>query len=83
MQRLSLCRAIVTTGQKATDTLIALTGTDQPPVGRFSAFYFQGRKIRLYRMPSSSRAYPKPVEEKALYYQKMMEDIGLLNKGKE
>ena len=83
LQRLSLCRAIVTTGQKATDTLIALTGTDQPPVGGFSAFYFQGREIRLYRMPSSSRAYPKPVEEKALYYQKMMEDIGLLNKGKE
>ena len=83
LQRLSLCRAIVTTGQKATDTLIALTGLDQPPVGGFSAFYFQGREIRLYRMPSSSRAYPKPVEEKALYYQKMMEDIGLLNKGKE
>ena len=83
LQRLAACKAIVTTGQKATDTLIALTGTEQPPVGGFSEFCFQGRVIRWYRMPSSSRAYPKPVEEKALYYRKMMEEIGLLKKEKE
>ena len=83
LQRLAACKAIVTTGQKATDTLIALTGTEQPPVGGFSEFCFQGRVIRLYRMPSSSRAYPKPVEEKALYYRKMMEEIGLLKKENE
>ncbi len=30
------------------------------------------RQIKLYRMPSSSRAYPKSIEEKAAYYQKAL-----------
>ena len=35
--------------------------------------------FRLYRMPSSSRAYPKPLEEKAVYYKKMFEELGMLH----
>ena len=27
-----------------------------------------GRRMRLFRMPSSSRAYPRPLEEKAAIY---------------
>ena len=51
------CKAIVTTGQKATDTLRAQFEVEEPKVGDFSEFVFDGRPMRLYRMPSSSRAY--------------------------
>lgn len=39
--------------------------------GSFVTFQFQQRFIRLYRMPSSSRAYPKPLKEKAAEYLKL------------
>ena len=46
------CKAIVTTGQKATDTLRAQFEVEEPKVGDFSEFVFDGRPMRLYRMPS-------------------------------
>ena len=70
------CVAIATTGQKATDTLLSLVEASQPPVGGFSTFHFEGRTIRLYRMPSSSRAYPKPLPEKAAVYKRMFGEVG-------
>lgn len=36
------------------------------------------RSMRLWRMPSSSRAYPMPLAEKAEYYRSMIQEIGLL-----
>ena len=67
------CKAIVTTGQKATDTLRAITGCDEPAVGQSIGFEYAGRNMRLWRMPSSSRAYPRPVEWKAEFYRKVFE----------
>lgn len=58
------CKAIVTTGQKATDTLRAQFEVEEPKVGDFSEFVFDGRPMRLYRMPSSSRAYPLALDKK-------------------
>lgn len=72
------CRHIVTTGRKATDTLRAATGCCEPPVGGCVSFEFAGRELTLWRMPSSSRAYPRPVEWKAEYYRKMFSAIGIL-----
>ncbi|MCD8317945.1 MAG: uracil-DNA glycosylase family protein [Paraprevotella sp.] len=72
------CTAIVTSGQKATDTLCETFSIEQPSVGNYSAFTAEGRDLRLYRMPSSSRAYPMKLEKKAVFYRRMMEDIGLL-----
>lgn len=71
------CKAIVTTGQKATETLLTLVNAVQPKVGGFSEFTFEGRQLRLYRMPSSSRAYPRPLHEKAEVYRRMFEEIGI------
>ena len=48
------CKAIVTTGQKATDTLRAQFEVEEPKVGDFSEFVFDGRPMRLSRMPSSA-----------------------------
>ena len=36
------------------------------------------RSIKFWRMPSSSRAYPLPLEKKAEHYRKMFETEGLL-----
>lgn len=72
------CVAIVTTGQKATDTLLTLIDAAEPKVGTYAEFVFQNRRMRLYRMPSSSRAYPKPLAEKALDYKKMFHELGMM-----
>ena len=78
LSRLPECKAIITTGQKATDTLLSLIQAAEPKVGSFSAFNYDGRSMRLYRMPSSSRAYPKPLEEKAAVYKQMFLELNML-----
>lgn len=78
LEKLPDCRAIATTGQKATDTLLTIIEAEQPKVGGYTEFVFNGRALRLYRMPSSSRAYPKPLAEKAQVYRQMFDDLGML-----
>lgn len=78
LHRLPGCRALVTTGEKATETLLSITGAPAPPVGGHVDFEFAGRRMRHYRMPSSSRAYPKPLPEKAEAYTMMFRREGLL-----
>ena len=73
------CKAIVPTGQKATDTLRAQFEVEEPKVGDFSEFVFDGRPMRLYRMPSSSRAYPLALDKKAAAYRTMYQDLQMLN----
>ena len=73
------CVAIVVTGHKAMDTLLSvLHGTEEPKVGFSSEFSCMGRTMRLFRMPSSSRAYPRPLEEKAAVYRGMFETLGMV-----
>ena len=73
------CVAIVVTGQKAMDTLLSvLPGTEETKVGFSSEFSCMGRTMRLFRMPSSSRAYPRPLEEKAAVYRGMFETLGMV-----
>ena len=72
------CKAIVTTGQKATDTLRAQFEVEEPKVVVFSEFVFDGRPMRLYRMPSSSRAYPLALDKKAAAYRTMYQDLQML-----
>lgn len=69
--RMPQCRTIVVTGQKAADTLQAATGSAPLEVGRSVEVDFAGRRLTLWRMPSSSRAYPRPVEWKAEHYRKI------------
>lgn len=78
LAQLPECRAIVTTGEKATDTLCQKYGTEKPQVGHYSPFLFQDRELRLYRMPSSSRAYPLALEKKAAAYAQMLKDLRMI-----
>lgn len=75
LDRLPHCHAMVTTGQKATETICAATGAGQPKVGGYTDFSFCDRYMRLYRMPSSSRAYPMALEKKADLYAVMFSDV--------
>lgn len=78
LEQLPICRAVVTTGEKATETICNLMGISQPKVGDFSEFIFQNRPMRLYRMPSSSRAYPLALEKKAAIYRLMYQELALI-----
>ena len=78
LRQLPECKAIVTTGQKATDTLRMQFNVEEPKVGDFSEFVFEDRPIRLYRMPSSSRAYPLALDKKAAAYRIMYQDLQML-----
>lgn len=71
------CRAVVVTGQKAADVFTAHFQIAQPRVGTFTEFSFEGRPLRFYRMPSSSRAYPMKIERKAEYYRQMFQELGM------
>lgn len=61
-------KAIITAGEKATDTLASLIGTNIPKVNSHITFTFENRTITHYRAPSSSRAYPLSLEKKAEAY---------------
>ena len=78
LRQLLECKAIVTTGQKATDTLRQQFDIEEPKVGDYSEFVFEGRAMRLYRMPSSSRAYPLALDKKAAAYRIMFQDLQIL-----
>ena len=72
------CRAIAVTGQKALDTLLTLVAAPSTPkTGEWTDAALDDRHFRLYRMPSSSRAYPLSVEKKAEKYRRMFEEMGL------
>lgn len=78
LQQLPQCSAIVTTGEKATDTLSALFDLQKPKVGAHVDFVWGKRHMKLYRMPSSSRAYPLALEKKATVYHAMYQELGMI-----
>ena len=75
LRQLPLCEAVVTAGQLATDVASRQFGISGPKVGEYAEFLIDGRKLRLYRMPSSSRAYPMKPERKAEYYQNVFRGL--------
>ena len=78
--QIPLCHDIVCTGQKSFSVLTEDYGVPVPKMGECNEFEIAGRQMRLWRMPSSSRAFPMKLEIKAVYYRQMMETVGLLQK---
>ena len=79
LKQLPQCQAIVTTGQKATDIIRSqIEDAEEPKVGKSTPFMFEDRHLRLYRMPSSSRAYPLSIEKKASVYRLMLNELSIL-----
>lgn len=75
LRQLPQCRAVITAGQLATTIFCEHYHIEEPKVGEYSTFTLDERPIRLYRMPSSSRAYPMKTELKAQAYGKVFEWI--------
>ncbi len=62
------CHAVATTGEKAAGVVADITGTQVPAMGRM----VEGADaLHIWRMPSTSRAYPLAVEKKAEIYEAM------------
>lgn len=71
LESIPQCRAIAATGQKAAELLAEHFHCNQPPLGRSVPIQSAERKLNFYRMPSTSRAYPLSLDEKAEAYRRM------------
>ena len=83
LARLPHLKAIVTTGEKATETICASLQIPQmPKVNTFvmipNTFNHEGLQVILYRLPSSSRAYPLAFDKKVDAYQQMFKHCNLI-----
>lgn len=78
LAQLPQCLAIATTGEKATNELISQYPASKPKIGEATTLQIGTYNLLLYRMPSTSRAYPLSIEKKAAYYHAMFRDLGML-----
>ncbi len=75
LDKMPLCHTLATTGEKAADILAMLTGTTAPKMGEMTR---SDDGLEIWRLPSTSRAYPLQLEKKAEYYSRMFRHIGLI-----
>lgn len=80
LKQIPHCQWIFTTGGKATEALFSLVPEKlkEPKTNEFIDFPFAGRELKLYRVPSTSRAYPLSLEKKAAAYRAFFELAGIL-----
>ena len=80
LDQLPNCQAIITTGEKATGILQEQLNIEKAPkIKEFVSFTYKNKEYRLYRMPSSSRAYPLKLEKKANAYRFVFQQYFQLN----
>ncbi|MDE6682546.1 MAG: uracil-DNA glycosylase family protein [Muribaculaceae bacterium] len=74
------CHAVATTGEKAASVVADITSTPIPAMGArvVTNNITDGEALYIYRMPSTSRAYPLQLEKKAEYYRTMFREVGIL-----
>lgn len=69
------CRAVATTGEKAAGVIAELTGTPIPRMGEHVTGPYN---LQIWRMPSTSRAYPLKLDKKAVFYAEMFRATGII-----
>lgn len=74
LARIPLCRAVITTGEKAAQIAAEQLGVEPPAMGTGVT---TPAGITLWRCPSTSRAYPLPLAKKAEYYARPLAECGL------
>ena len=79
LQQIPQCNTIVTTGEKATSVICERYGLAMPKPSSYTDFTANKKGMRLYRMPSTSKAYPLAISKKAEAYQMMFREIGILS----
>ena len=75
LARMPECKTVATTGEKAAGVIAELTGTEMPKMGQ-SVTSADG--LAIWRMPSTSRAYPLKLESKAEYYAELFRSTGII-----
>ncbi|MBF0785459.1 DNA glycosylase [Muribacter muris] len=81
LAKLPACRWLFTTGEKATETLLDLLPEKlkMPKTNQYIAFpYLADRPLFLYRLPSTSRAYPLSLAKKVEAYRAFFQQAGIL-----
>lgn len=78
LQNMPECRALVATGEKAAQEIAMQMGIVVPNVGEYVEVKVDGGYLRVYRMPSTSRAYPLALTKKAEHYRKLFVEMGML-----
>ena len=73
LKQMPQCYAIVTTGEKATQEVCAYYKTNSVPSPNEQIALREG--LVLYRLPSSSRAYPLAFDKKVEAYRRMFEAV--------
>jgi G:T/U-mismatch repair DNA glycosylase len=79
LSRIPLCDTLVTTGEKASAIVAETFGCPIPTIGGHTDILSVAegevektpRPLRFWRMPSTSRAYPLPLEKKAEAYRQL------------
>ncbi|MBP5382531.1 MAG: uracil-DNA glycosylase family protein [Bacteroidales bacterium] len=75
LEKIPECESIAATGQKAAEILAGHFGCELPTIGDYKAVNYRGRELRFWRMPSTSRAYPLPLEKKAEVYRRLFASL--------
>ena len=73
------CHTLATTGEKAASVIADISGTSVPKMGEMvQVENFAGRNLDIWRMPSTSRAFPMRLGQKAEYYKRLFCSAGVL-----
>lgn len=73
--KMPCCHTVATTGEKAAGIVAQLTDTPLPRMGESLT---DAKGLHIWRMPSTSRAFPMKLEKKAEYYERMFRAAGVL-----
>lgn len=75
LDRIPQCKGIATTGEKAAGIASEFSSAPIPKMGEYT---LGDDGLEIWRMPSTSRAYPLKLEKKADYYRKMFHHLGII-----
>lgn len=75
LAKMPRCHTVATTGEKAAGVVAGITGTPLPKMGEMVT---ADDGLEIWRMPSTSRAYPLALEKKAAYYAEMFRHAGIM-----
>ena len=70
LEQHSSIKRIITAGEKATGVVASQACVPPPAMGQSTECQIAGHRFILHRVPSSSRAFPMKMENKAEYYRK-------------
>ena len=78
LARMPHCHHIAVTGEKAAKTILASHDATPPKIGESTEIHYGERTVTLWRLPSTSRAYPLAPEKKAEQYRALFHTVGIL-----